>query len=275
MPLERDRWRSFISQKEMFSMLEQTIDERLLMAAPLPGVLKDFQTQRSPICMSKMIAYICHDLRLPLSAILANAEFLKCADLSEMERNGLYLEICEAIDQMNEMISSLLEYSKGGDIFRPVVGSIVDTIDRAIRMAKMKQECRHISIEYRHKGLAIGWFDAHRIQRAVVNLVTNAIEAVSPESGRIVLNTAGTSSRLEIAAWDNGPGIHPTIQDSLFQPFVRYGKPEGSGLGLAIAKKIIEDHGGRIYLDRNSKTGTLFRISLPFAIPERTMGSGL
>jgi nitrogen-specific signal transduction histidine kinase len=49
---------------------------------------------------------------------------------------------------------------------------------------------------------------------------------------------------------------------------VSYGKAEGSGLGLAIAKKIVEDHGGQIHLDERSETGTLFTITIPFAIPE-------
>jgi signal transduction histidine kinase len=63
-------------------------------------------------------------------------------------------------------------------------------------------------------------------------------------------------------------GIPPTIRDSAFEPFVTYGKAEGSGLGLAIAKKIVEDHGGEIYLDGRNETGTLFKITIPFAIPE-------
>jgi hypothetical protein len=50
---------------------------------------------------------------------------------------------------------------------------------------------------------------------------------------------------------------------------VSYGKVEGTGLGLVIAKKIVEDHGGEIYLDARSETGTLFRITIPFAIPKR------
>jgi signal transduction histidine kinase len=73
---------------------------------------------------------------------------------------------------------------------------------------------------------------------------------------------------LQIGVWDNGPGIPSAIQDSVFEPFVSYGKAEGSGLGLAIAKKIVEDHGGEIYLDGRNETGTLFKITIPFAIPE-------
>ena len=58
------------------------------------------------------------------------------------------------------------------------------------------------------------------------------------------------------------------MQDSVFQPFVSYRKAESCGLGLAIAKKIVEDHGGVIHLDGRSETGTLFKITIPFAIPE-------
>jgi hypothetical protein len=73
---------------------------------------------------------------------------------------------------------------------------------------------------------------------------------------------------LQIGVWDNGPGIPSAIQDSVFEPFVSYGKAEGSGLGLAIAKKIVEDHGGEIHLDGRNQTGTLFKIKIPFAIPD-------
>jgi signal transduction histidine kinase len=73
---------------------------------------------------------------------------------------------------------------------------------------------------------------------------------------------------LQIDVWDNGPGIPPTIQDSVFEPFVSHGKADGSGLGLVIAKQIVEDHGGEIYLDERSDTGTLFEITIPFAIPD-------
>ena len=81
----------------------------------------------------------------------------------------------------------------------------------------------------------------------------------------VVITTSGSRCRLQIGVWDNGPGIPPTIQSSVFQPFVSYGKADGSGLGLAIAKKIVEDHGGEIYLDGKNGTGTLFQITIPFA----------
>jgi signal transduction histidine kinase len=118
--------------------------------------------------------------------------------------------------------------------------------------------------------LAVGWFDCKRLERVLTNLILNACEAVSPDSGRVFITTSGDRDRLQITVCDDGPGIPESLQDSIFQPFVTYGKTEGSGLGLAIAKKIVEDHGGQIYLDRANTTGTLMRITIPFAIPEAT-----
>jgi signal transduction histidine kinase len=161
-----------------------------------------------------------------------------------------------------------LECSKGHDTLRPAARNIVDTVEHAIRMTSVRQEFPRITIKHHHEGLAIGWFDSNRLERVVANLVLNACEAVSPDSGQIVITTTGNRACLQIDVWDNGPGITPTIQDSLFQPFVSCGKARGSGLGLAIAKKIVEDHGGVICFDGKSKTGTLFKVTIPFAIPE-------
>jgi signal transduction histidine kinase len=222
---------------------------------------------------SRLIAYICHDLRLPLSAILANAEFLTKSGVSEMERAEIYREIQGSIHRMNEMISSLLEYSKGPDSHRPAVRNIVDIVKRAIRMTSVKPEFRRITIEHHHHGLAIGWFDSSLLERAVANLVQNACEAVSPDSGQIVVTTTGDPSHLHIGVWDNGPGIPPVIQEFVFRPFVSYGKAEGNGLGLAIAKNIVEHHGGEIRLDGSGGPGTLFKITIPYAIPDGTMPS--
>jgi signal transduction histidine kinase len=250
-------------------MLERAVcRRRLLPAESLQSIPLDLPILEPLPAVSRMVALVSHDLRHPLTAILANAEFLTQPDISETERNELYHEIRCAIDRMNELVSSLLECSRGRDTLRPGARNIVDTVERAIRMTSVKQEFRRITIQHHHEGTAVGWFDANRLERVVANLVLNACEAVSPDSGQIVITTTGDRVCLQIGVWDNGPGIPSAIQDSVFEPFVSYGKAEGSGLGLAIAKKIVEDHGGRIYLDGRNETGTLFKITIPFAIPE-------
>jgi signal transduction histidine kinase len=222
-----------------------------------------------PVCaVTRIIAHISHDLRQPLTAILANAEFLTQPDISPVQRDAFYQEIRTSIDRMDNLVSSLVECSRDGETLRPAVRNIVETVGRAIRMVGVKREFRPIKIVHRHEGRAVGWFDANRVERAVANLVLNACEAVASKSGQIVISTHGNRSSLQMNVWDNGPGIPAAIRDSLFEPFVSYGKAGGNGLGLAIAKKIVEDHGGKIYLDGRIENGTLITISLPFAIPE-------
>jgi signal transduction histidine kinase len=138
-------------------------------------------------------------------------------------------------------------------------------------MTSVKQEFRRITVKHHHEGTALGWFDSNRLERVVANLVLNACEAVSPDSGRIVINTSGDRACLQISVWDNGPGIPPAIRDSVFETFVSYGKADGGGLGCAIARKIVEDHGGEIYLDARNEIGTLFKITIPSAIPEAAL----
>jgi signal transduction histidine kinase len=255
-------------------MQEEAVSERrLLTAGPLRTMQRDHLEPLSAV--SRMVGLISHDLRHPLTAILANAEFLTRSDISELQRNDFYQEIRWGIDRINELVSSLLECSKGRDALRPAARNIVDTVERAIRMTSVREEFRRITIKHHHKGRAVGWFDANRLERVVANLVLNACEAVDPDSGQIVITTTGNRDSLQIGIWDNGPGIPATIQDSVFQSFVSYGKAEGSGLGLAIAKKIVEDHGGEIHFDERCETGTSFKITIPFAIPMKQSRSCL
>jgi signal transduction histidine kinase len=241
--------------------------QQTLPTESLGSIHRDLLIQEPLSVVSRMVALICHDLRLPMTAILANAEFLAHSELSAMEKAELYREIRSSIDRMNDLVSSLVEYSRDRDFLRPSAANIVDTVERAIRMTRMKQEFRRIGIRHLHKGLAAGWYDSSHFERVVTNLVQNACEAVHPDEGRILVTTIGTRSCLELSVWDNGPGISPAIKDSIFEPFVSYGKAKGSGLGLTIARKIVEDHGGAIHLDADNETGTLFRITIPFAIP--------
>jgi signal transduction histidine kinase len=249
-------------------MLEQAVcTERLLPAGSLRSIQRSIPISEPHSATNRKVALICHDLRLPLSAILANAEFLTQPDISEAERNEFYQEIRWSIERMNELVTSLSESSRERDTFRPAARNIVHTVERAIRMIRVKAEFRRITIKHHHRGTAVGWFDSNRLEQVVANLILNACEAVSPDTGLVVITTMGNHADLQIGVWDNGPGIHPKMQDYVFQPFASFGKAEGSGLGLAIVKEIVEDHGGEVHLDRSGGTGALFKITIPFAIP--------
>jgi signal transduction histidine kinase len=249
-------------------MLQEAVSmRRSLSAGSFRSVRRDTPVSESVFAVSRMVAFISHDLRQPLTAILSNAEFLTEPHISELQRIDFYQEIRRGIDRINELVSSLLECSKGRDALRPAARNIVHTVESVVRMTSVRQEFRQITIKHHHNGRAVGWFDANRLEQVLANLVLNACEAVDPRSGEIVITTTGSRDNLHIGVWDNGPGIPSTIQDSIFQSFVSYGKAEGSGLGLVIARKIVGDHGGTIHLDARCDTGTLFKITIPFATP--------
>ena len=136
--------------------------------------------------VSRMVSLISHDLRHPLTASWQMRNFSTQPDISEMERNESWTTKSDcAVDRMNESVYSAGALEGSGDTLRPGARNIVDTVGRAIRMTRVRQEFRGISIEHHHEGMAVGWFDSSCLERVVANLVLNACEAVSPDSGRL------------------------------------------------------------------------------------------
>ena len=113
----------------------------------------------------------------------------------------------------------------------------------------------------------MAWFDPQKLERALVNLLLNACEAVTVHSGKILLSTRQTPEGVEIRVADNGLGIPGPIRETVFQPFVSYGKEKGTGLGLSIVHKIIKEHGGDLSVETTSQEGTVFKLTLPLATP--------
>lgn len=213
--------------------------------------------------VGRMASSISHDLRHPLTTILAYAEFLADSNLDEKQRRDLYQEIRLAVDQMTDLIASLLEFSRTRQPLQLVRGNIAEPVERAIRTARARPEFWQIAINFTCDEPVEGWFDPRKLERVFHNLLLNACEAVSPDSGKIELRARRRPEGLEVTVADNGPGIPEPIRDQLFSPFVSYGKSNGTGLGLAVVQKIVQDHGGSVAVERSSSQGTVFRIALP------------
>ncbi len=119
--------------------------------------------------------------------------------------------------------------------------------------------------------------DGNLIHQALMNLLTNAVEAVEPESGVVTVRTmfrvtdpllGQGHSYAEIHVIDNGPGIPDDRQRWIFEPFNTTKGTKGTGLGLAVTKRIVEEHRGHIELTSSSQSGTTVRIVLPADTPE-------
>jgi len=117
-------------------------------------------------------------------------------------------------------------------------------------------------------------FDPEGIHRAVLNVVTNALDAAA-ESGqqgevRVASQFAREEGKLRVSIEDNGPGIPPEHMDQLFSPFVSFKGSHGTGLGLPVSQKILHEHGGRIAVESTPGRGSRFLLEIPAVAPEST-----
>ncbi len=105
--------------------------------------------------------------------------------------------------------------------------------------------------------------DKIQIQQVVLNLVRNAVEAMSdsPRRELVIASRAAPGKMVDISIADTGPGLAAEIAERLFQPFVTT-KPQGMGVGLSICRTIVEAHGGKIWAEPNPGGGTVFHLTV-------------
>jgi signal transduction histidine kinase len=109
--------------------------------------------------------------------------------------------------------------------------------------------------------------DERKVKQVLLNLLSNAVK-FTPEGGRIAVSARPADGMVEIAVADTGIGIAPEDQEAIFEEFRQAGhdyarKREGTGLGLALARRFVELHGGRLWVESAPGQGSTFRFTLP------------
>jgi signal transduction histidine kinase len=123
-------------------------------------------------------------------------------------------------------------------------------------------------------GIAPFPMDPSRIKQVLVNLVGNAIK-FTPDRGRVWVRATAENGTVEIEVGDTGPGIAPEDHERIFREFQQAqtargaGKPEGTGLGLTLARRFVELHGGRLWVESQVGQGSRFRFTLPIPLHPR------
>jgi signal transduction histidine kinase len=141
-------------------------------------------------------------------------------------------------------------------------------VDLALQLLRHRLESYNVEVKLKRlRPLPEVWADPDQLKEVLVNLLTNACEAM-PQGGVIVIQEGETFLQsvgqvVAIQVSDNGPGIPEAIQEKIFQPFFTT-KEEGTGLGLSIATRILGEHGGWLDLESQSGRGTTFTINLPY-----------
>lgn len=218
--------------------------------------------------IGRMASSISHDLRHSLAAVVANSEFLCDGRLTGGQREELYQEVRTGVNQMTDLIDSLLEFARTRESLNPAYADVAETVQRAMQAVRLHPRHQGTRIEIISNGQNTAWFDARKLERAFYNLLLNACEATPGSEGRVEVSIECENSLVHIAVSDNGPGIPEEIRDRLFHPFVSFGKENGTGLGLTVVQKIVQDHGGQVATERSPDGRTIFRITIATRSPE-------
>jgi len=210
---------------------------------------------------------IVHDFKNPLTVIGLAAELAGSDQSTPTLRHKAQKQIAQQVEGMTNMLQELIEFTKPSGQ-RPSLR----TVDFSRYMVSLAEEIRqelavrHVTLVLENEPPAVDVrLEPQRVARLCHNLVNNAVDEMSG-GGRILLRFQSTAEELRIDFEDTGRGIAPEIAASLFTPFATHGKPHGTGLGLTICKRIVEDHGGKIWAAASEPgKGATFSFTLPRA----------
>lgn len=220
---------------------------------------------------SEFARVLVHELKTPLTAILSSTELLQ-----ESEQKAPYDRVVKSIyrssSELNERISELLELTRAevGELriksrrTNPsiMIAEIIRDIEPIISDSKLHLSMQVPSTLPRVKA------DKKRIRQVMQNLVTNAINA-TPEGGEIIIRIMERDNNLVIQVQDTGRGIRRKDQVHIFEPYYRISgigeRYEGLGLGLTLSKRVVELHGGTIWVESEVGKGSTFSFSIPLS----------
>ncbi|MFN3531812.1 MAG: ammonium transporter [Candidatus Brocadia sp.] len=227
---------------------------------------------------SEFLATMSHELRTPLNAIIGFAEVLRdeITGTLNAEQKEFVCDIHSSGQHLLNMINSILDLSKieAGKLELlyeefPVEDAINEVLNAIVGFSNKKGISIHTHV---HEDIPHLTADKVKFKQIMFNLLSNAVK-FTPENGRITINAKHLNQDVQIAVSDTGIGIKPEDMDKLFEPFRQVDgsyarRYEGTGLGLALTKRLVELHGGRIWVKSEYGKGSTFTFTLPLKPPK-------
>jgi len=216
--------------------------------------------------MGQMAAGLAHELNQPLAAI--GNYIAACQKLLDRDKKDEAISAArkagEQVKRAGEIIRRLRDFVKRGDGEKRAE-QLANVIEEATALGFAGMKSLGVTMELHVRpDAAAAFIDKIQIQQVLVNLIRNAVEAMSDSPRReIVVATAPRDADwIEIRVSDTGPGLAREVRDKLFQPFIST-KDGGMGVGLSICRSIVEAHGGDLIAGDNAGGGTTFSMTLP------------
>lgn len=216
--------------------------------------------------LGEMSAGLAHEIRNPLGAIKASAQYLVEPDAEVSPEAREFLDIIvEETDRLNRVVGAFLDYARP-DRAADTSVSVLAVVQRTLQLVARETAPFEVrldvepGVERLHARV-----DPERLRQVLLNVVRNALEAMGDRgvlTVRLVAEERRAGPLVEIHVHDTGPGIPKDVLPRLFVPFVTT-KERGTGLGLAISQRIIDAAAGTIDLSSEPGRGTLVRIRLP------------
>jgi two-component system sensor kinase FixL len=242
------------------------VSERIHMETQLQSYAADMEKKNEEL--ESLIYSITHDFKSPLLVVGGLVGRLKKIASPRMDSKSLeYLDWIKLnVSKMEKMVGDLLVFYRADKTLIPFesvsIGSLVDTVLRDVEPL-----ARERNVRMRRKGTfpAVNGY-RNRLYQVFYNLVENAIKYMDQTSGaQVEIGCKSREGEYLFSIRDSGPGISPEHQSKIFQIFYTL-EPErvsGTGIGLSIVKKIVENHGGRIWVESELGRGTTFFFTLP------------
>jgi PAS domain S-box-containing protein len=214
--------------------------------------------------IGELAGQIGHDLRNPLAAI-KNAVYImnkKNEQMTPIERTKILAIIDNAIEDSNRIVSSLIDYScdLNFELQQCTPKSLMLHVLSNVQVPERLHVLNEVSDEIKM------FLDIQNMEKVFVSIIKNAIEAIR-ENGTIQLKSMTKGSIIEFSFTDSGIGIPERVLPKLFAPLVTT-KAKGMGMSLATSKRIVEAHGGKIYVESAVGKGTIFTIALPIRLSQ-------
>lgn len=236
--------------------------------AAMEGIAKQLDVATRLAAISRLTSGVAHEIKNPLNAIQLRLELLKARlGESDPELDAELDLLSREVLRLNRVVKTFLDFSRPVNVhfedvdLAKLARDLVDFVKPQAGAANIAVDCSVPEGPCSISG------DPDLLRQAVLNLITNAIEAMADQGGgRLCLSVEAAADKWVLKVSDTGPGIPEEMRDKVFQLYFT-NKPSGSGIGLAMTYRAAQLHNGSVGFESEGGKGTTFRMEFPAAAP--------